>query len=94
MLFRSVDTIGIDERTWVDTAGHEHSDQFHLTERFEKIDANTIRWTATYEDPVYYTEPFTITLPIKRQDTRIMSYSCEENNRDRVHLDASKRVKK
>ena len=88
-----VDTIGIEERTWLDTAGHEHSDKFHLSERFEKTDANNIRWTATYEDPVYLTEPFTITLPIRRQNTVIMSYSCEENNRDRQHLDEAKKTK-
>ena len=89
-----VDTIGIDDRSWVDTAGHQHSDKFHLLERFEKTDANTMRWSVTFEDPVYYTEPFSIALPLKRQNTVIMSYSCEENNRDRVHLENSKKVKK
>lgn len=88
-----VDTIGIDERTWVDTAGHQHSDKFHLIERFKKVDKNTISWTVTYEDPIYFSEPFTITLPLSRKDTVIMSYSCEENNRDRIHLDASKKAK-
>ena len=53
-----------------------------------------MRWNVTFEDPVYYTEPFSITLPLKRQNTVIMSYSCEENNRDRVHLENSKKVKK
>ena len=33
-----------------------------------------------------------VPLPLKRQDTVIMSYSCEENNRDRLHLDNSKNV--
>src|SRR5262245_10404083 len=31
-----VDTVGIDDRTWLDTGGHEHSDKLHLTERFQK----------------------------------------------------------
>ena len=31
------DTIGINERSWLDTAGHEHSDKLHLNEKFEKI---------------------------------------------------------
>ena len=88
-----VDTIGIDERTWVDTAGHQHSDKFHLIERFKKTDSNTISWTVTYDDPVYFSEPFTITFPLKRQDTVIMSYSCEENNRDRVHLENAKKAR-
>lgn len=81
-----VDTVGITARTWIDTIGHEHSDQLHIVERFEPIDNNTIKWTVRYEDPVFFTQPWSITLPIKRQDTVIMSYSCEENEKDRIHL--------
>jgi hypothetical protein len=87
-----VDTIGMNERTWLDTAGHEHSDQLHLTERFQKTDANNIKWTATFEDPKFFTEPFSITLPVKHQDTVIMSYSCEENEKDRDHLNKAKQL--
>jgi hypothetical protein len=86
-----VDTVGIDDRTWLDTAGHEHSDQLHLVERFQKIDKDTIRWTVTFEDSKYFTEPWSITLPITRQNTEIMSYSCEENEKDRTHLRRSKK---
>ncbi len=81
-----VDTVGVTDRTWIDTIGHEHSDQLHITERFESVDRDTIQWTVTYEDPVFFTQPWSVTLPIKRQNTVIMSYSCEENEKDRVHL--------
>jgi hypothetical protein len=86
-----VDTVGIDDRTWLDTAGHEHSDQLHLVERFQKMDSNNIKWTVTFEDAKYFTEPWAITLPIARQNTEIMSYSCEENEKDRVHLRRTKK---
>ena len=86
-----VDTVGLDDRTWLDTAGHEHSDQLHLVERFQKVDNNNIKWTVTYEDPKFFTEPWSITLPIARQNTEIMSYSCEENEKDRAHLRRSKK---
>ena len=49
-----VDTVGIDERSWLDTAGHEHSAKLHLTERFQLTDSNTIKWTVTYDDPVFF----------------------------------------
>jgi hypothetical protein len=81
-----VDTVGLNDRTWLDTAGHQHSDQLHLVERFQKIDKDNIKWTVTFEDPKFYTEPWSVTLPIKRQSTEIMSYSCEENEKDRAHL--------
>ncbi len=86
-----VDTVGLDDRTWLDTAGHEHSDQLHLVEHFQKVDANTIKWTVTFEDPKYFTEPWSVALPIARQNTEIMSYSCEENEKDRAHLRRAKK---
>jgi hypothetical protein len=82
-----VDTVGIDARTWLDTAGHEHSDKLHLVERFEKVDA-TIKWTVTFEDPVFFTRPWSITrtfTPGKAGD-RILAYTCTDNNRDVEHL--------
>jgi hypothetical protein len=87
-----VDTIAIDERTWLDTAGHQHSDKLRLTERFTKVDDNTIEWSVTFDDPVYFTQPWTIQRPLRRpkEGDRIMSYSCEENNKDIPHLKPTK----
>jgi hypothetical protein len=86
-----VDTLGVDDRTWLDTAGHEHSDQLHLVERFQKIDNNNIKWTVTFEDAKFFSGPWSVTLPITRQNTEIMSYSCEDNEKDRVHLRRGKK---
>ena len=61
-----VDTTGIDERSWLDTAGHEHSAQLRLSERFEKTGPNTIQWTATFDDPVYFTRPYLTTTDFKK----------------------------
>jgi hypothetical protein len=85
-----VDTVGIGDRTWLDTAGHQHSDQLHIVERFQKVDAGNMKWTVTFEDPKLYKDPFTLTLPLKKQNTVLMMYSCEENEKDRGHLDATK----
>src|SRR5215471_14614378 len=85
-----VDTVGINERTWLDTAGHEHSDKLHLIETFEKTGPDNMRYTVTFEDPVFFTKPWTSNREFKRQNTRIMSYSCEENEKDRIHLQPNK----
>jgi hypothetical protein len=61
-----VDTVGIDDRTWLDGAGLQHSDRLHLIERWQKIDADTLRWTVRVEDPVFFTRPFTYTRDHKR----------------------------
>ena len=84
-----VDTVGLNERSWLDTAGHEHSSKLHLTERFRKIAEDKIEWTATFEDPVFYSKPWSITRTFTRFDDdkdRIMPYTCTENNRDVDHL--------
>jgi len=81
-----VDTVGINDRSWLDTTGHEHSAKLHLTETFEKTGPDTIHYTVTFDDPVFFTRPWTSVREFKRQNTRIMSYSCEENEKDRIHL--------
>ena len=88
-----IDTVGINERSWLDTAGHEHSEVLHLTERMQKVDDNHIKWTVTYDDPVFFTEPWSITRTFTRgkETDRIMAYSCEENNKDVEHLRSNKK---
>src|SRR5215471_1262975 len=81
-----VDTVGINERSWLDTQGHERSDKLHLMETFQKTSPDIIHYTVTFEDPVFFTRPWTSSRDLKRQNTRIMSYSCEENEKDRIHL--------
>jgi hypothetical protein len=83
-----VDTQGIDERSWLDTAGHEHSAKLRLTERFTKTGPDTIRWTVTYDDPVYFTRPWSIerTFTRGKPGDRVLPYTCNENNKDVEHL--------
>ena len=83
-----VDTIGIDERSWLDTAGHEHSAKLRLTERFEKTGPDRMQWTVIYDDPVYFTRPWSITRTFTRgkPDDRLLPYTCNENNKDVEHL--------
>ena len=87
-----VDTVGIDERSWLDTAGHEHSGKLHLTERFRRAGENTLTWTVTFDDPVFFSRPWSLTRTFTRFDAakdRIMPYVCTENNRDVEHLKAN-----
>jgi len=61
----------------------EHSDKLHLTERFQKTGADTIKYSVTYDDPVFFTKPWTFDLNLRRvKGTRILEYVCEENEKD------------
>jgi hypothetical protein len=78
-----VDTIGMREETWLDTAGFEHSARLRITERFQKTGADTIRLTVTIDDPVFYTKPFTYGRTVTRmgKDVRLMPARCADNER-------------
>jgi hypothetical protein len=53
-----VDTIGMDERTWIDRAGRPHSPDLHMTERFHRVDQNTLEFSVAINDPKMYTKPW------------------------------------
>ncbi|MGA2215261.1 MAG: hypothetical protein ABSH31_18455 [Bryobacteraceae bacterium] len=80
-----VDAVGFNDRTWLDTAGHPHSDVLHVTERYRLTDANHIAYEVTVDDAKMYTRPWSNHRVITRlkPGDRLMEYSCDENNRDR-----------
>jgi hypothetical protein len=61
--------------------GIPQSEAMKVTERFTRVDANTINYTVTIEDPKVYTKPWTVALPLNRDDTyQMFEYSCQEGN--------------
>jgi len=54
-----VDTIGINEHTWLDRDGHVHTNALHLVERLRRPEPNTLTLDITFDDPKAYTRPFT-----------------------------------
>ena len=52
----------------------------HVTERFKRVDANTIDYTYTVDDPATYTKPWTAKVPMDRTDGPIYEYACHEGN--------------
>lgn len=53
-----VDSIGFDDRTWLDHFGHPHSDEMRLQERYHRLDRDTLELTLTLNDPKIYTKPW------------------------------------
>jgi len=82
-----VDTIGIRPESWLDRGGLEHSDQLHLIERFDKTGADSITWTVTVEDPVFFTKPWTYRLDVNRLDfPRLLPDRCADNEVDTENM--------
>jgi hypothetical protein len=53
-----VDTIGMNDKPWVDSYGNPRSEQMHLTERYRRIDHDTLEMQIIMDDPKAYTKPW------------------------------------
>ena len=73
---------GFNDKTWLDTEGHQHSDALHVIERYRRLDGNTIDYSFTIYDPKTYTQPWTATRKLTRHpEWTLKEYVCEENNK-------------
>lgn len=63
-----VDTVGMTDRTWVDSGGYPHSEGMRVQERYRRTSENVIELTVTIDDPAVYTKPWEsrTRLPLKR----------------------------
>jgi hypothetical protein len=83
-----VDAAGFNEGTWLDSGGHPHSDALRIQERFHRRDFGHMDLSVTIDDPGMYTQPFTIKVTeLLLSDTDILESVCNENEKDRTHLD-------
>ena len=81
-----VETNGFNDRTWLDSAGHPHSESMRLTERYHRRDFGHLDIEITIDDPVMYTEPFSFSVTnLYQPDTDILEYYCAENEKDAEH---------
>ena len=85
-----VDVVNFNEGTWLDYAGHPHTDQMHVVERFTRPTRNTLHYEALIEDPGAYTKPWTVQWNISWDATsdkkELKEYICQENNLYLNHL--------
>ena len=56
------------------------SPDLKVTERFTRIDADTIEYRFTVEDPTTWTRPWTVAYPMTRSDAPVYEYACHEGN--------------
>jgi hypothetical protein len=75
-----VETVGTDERTWLDNAGDPHSAEMRVEERYHRVDRDTIELTVKIDDPKIYTAPWLardkMRLKLMPQDTDILEMIC------------------
>jgi hypothetical protein len=61
-----VDVTDFVGETWLDRAGNFHSEMLHVVERWTLLDANTIEYRATLEDPRVFTRPWSLAVILHR----------------------------
>ena len=54
-----VDTVGINDKSWIDQVGHPHSDALHLVERIRRVNPSSLEYEYTIDDPKAYKKPWT-----------------------------------
>ena len=53
-----VDTVGFNDKTWLDNDGHPHSEDLHVVERIRRVNHDTLTIDTTIDDPKAYTKPW------------------------------------
>ena len=82
-----VDAAGFNDKSWLDVAGHPHSEALRVTERFHRRDFGHMDLEATVDDPKMYTKPFSIKVTeILQADSDVLENVCLENEKDLTHL--------
>ena len=71
-----VETVGINERTWLDRLGHPHSDQLKVTETFRRKDKDHLEIDFKIEDPKALVKPWTATFYAESRPWEIGEISC------------------
>ena len=82
-----VDVVNFQEGTWLDYAGHPHTDQMHIVERFTRPNKGTLHYEALIDDPGAYTKPWSVQWNINwNAGGELKEYICQENNLYLNHL--------
>jgi hypothetical protein len=76
-----VDSVGFNERAWMNRDALPHTEQMHLIERLTRVDFYTLKYEVTIDDPGAYTAPWTSGFSMQwAEGTELFEYICQENN--------------
>ena len=67
-------------------------ENMRLTERFTRVDAETLLYQFTIDDPESFQKPWSGEIPMKKTEGPIIEYACHEGNYSMVNTLRSARV--
>lgn len=82
-----IDTVGFDDRSWLDAQGHPHTEKMHVVERYHRIDLGHLEIEFTIDDPGAYRKPWIMKRATELDpNDDIGEYVCTENEKDAAHM--------
>ncbi len=77
-----IDVANFNEGTWLDFAGHPHTNLLHVVEKFTRPTRNQLHYEAMIDDPGAYARLWTVAWDMKWwPNGQLDEYICTENNR-------------
>jgi hypothetical protein len=55
-----VDTVGFNDKTWLDDAGHPHTEQLHVIEKFTRTKPLAMKYEVVIDDPGAYMQTWAV----------------------------------
>lgn len=81
-----VDSRNFNGKAWLNEAGDVISHMAVVQESYTLVSADQIIYRATISDPIAFTRPWTIELPLNRMNDELLEVACLEDNNDLQHL--------
>ena len=77
-----IDTIGLNDRGWIDTAGRPQTEKTHIIERYRRPDLGHLELEITIDDPSAYLRPWKVRRILDlAPGEEIVEYICNENHK-------------
>jgi hypothetical protein len=81
-----VETRGFHDKAVFDQMLHPRSEAMHVTERFHRLDFGHLNYEMTFDDPKFYTRPWTVRIPHDLVPDNDIFEMSNENEKDAAHL--------
>ena len=74
------DTLVVETTNYPDGAVRGATEKLHVTERFTRINDEILSYDVTFNDPGTWTEPWTVSIPLRYSQDPVFEYACHEGN--------------
>jgi hypothetical protein len=81
-----VETRNLNGKAWLNEVGDVLTHAATVVERFTPVSATRLLYRATVSDPIAYTRPWTIEVPLNEEAEELLEVACHEDNGDLQHL--------